>query len=48
MRRHAPHALAMGKRVAGSDAPAKVSLLSCTMRGLFEVEDFVRSARRWY
>ena len=28
MRRHAPHASAMGKRDAGSDAPAKVSLLS--------------------
>lgn len=28
MRRHAPHALAMGKRDVGSDAPTKVSLLS--------------------
>lgn len=28
MRRHAPHASAMGKRDAGSDAPTKVSLLS--------------------
>lgn len=27
MRRHAPHAFAMGKRDVGSDAPAKVSLL---------------------
>lgn len=26
MRRHAPHAFAMGKRDVGSDAPAKVSL----------------------
>lgn len=27
MRSHTPHALAMGKRDAGSDAPAGVSLL---------------------
>ena len=26
MRRHAPHAFAMGKRDVGSDAPTKVSL----------------------
>lgn len=49
MRFHAPHASAMGKRDAGSDAPAK-GFSRCLQREkkLFEVEDFVRSTRRWY